>query len=154
MIIQHCPIELNTQQVVYGLCGSFFTLTKKKKQIIQQSAHFLDKALNNQKQHSCVKKKKVLDKYSQCTWTNNHPHFYTKKDLVLHYTQYNLSLIYKQRECYILNLKTETHAIDFFDILYDFINISLQRYLLELMLFVHVKKKNSCMETGIFFMNN
>lgn len=31
MIIQHCPIELNTQQVVYGLCGSFFTLTKKKK---------------------------------------------------------------------------------------------------------------------------
>lgn len=140
MIIQHCPIELNTQQVVYGLCGSFFTLTKKKKQIIQQSAHFLDKALNNQKQHSCVKKK-VLDKYSQCTWTNNHPHFYTKKDLVLHYTQYNLSLIYKQRECYILNLKTETHATDFFDILYDFINISLQRYLLELMLFVHVKKK-------------
>lgn len=59
--------------------------------------------------------------------------------------------MYKQRECYILNLKTETHAIDFFDILYDFINISLQRYLLELMLFVHVKKKILVWKQEFFF---
>lgn len=133
MIIQHCPIELNTQQVVYGLCGSFFTLNKKKKQIIQQSAYFLDQPLNNQKQHSCVNQKSLINIAS--VHANNHPHLYIKKGLLLHYAQYNLCLINKQRKSNVL--RTESHAMDFFEILYDFINISLQRYLLELMLFVH-----------------
>lgn len=134
MIIQHCPIELNTQQVVYGLCGSFFTLNKKKKQIIQQSAYFLDQALNNQKQHSCVNQKSLINIASVHGQTTT-PIFIPKKGLLLHYAQYNLCLINKQRKSNVL--RTESHAMDFFEILYDFINISLQRYLLELMLFVH-----------------
>lgn len=134
MIIQHCPIELNTQQVVYGLCGSFFTLNKKKK-IDNLAISIFPRSSIKQPKTAFLCKSKVLDKYSQCTWTNNHPHLYTKKGLLLHYAQYNLCLINKQRKSNVL--RTESHAMDLFEILYDFINISLQRYLLELMLFVH-----------------
>lgn len=134
MIKQHCPIELNTQQVVYGLCGSFFTLNKKKK-IDNLAISIFPRSSIKQPKTEFLCKSKVLDKYSQCTWTNNHPHLYTKKGLFLRYAQYNLCLINKQRKSNVL--RTESHAMDFFEILYDFINISLQRYLLELMLFVH-----------------
>lgn len=63
MIIQHCPIEQNTQQVVYGLCGSFFTLNKKKK-IDNLAISIFPRSSIKQPKTAFLCKSEVLDKYS------------------------------------------------------------------------------------------